>query len=586
MHTHQSLVHMVLNSCLQNPNQASMSMREHDHWKTVSKNDLFDSIRHLSLGINQLKLDANSGIAIMCPSSPDWILIDLAIQSCGHLSVPMFPNISSENFLFEIINADVKAIFIDCDQEISDEIRSHLNQIPFQISLKKVIDSSLNLLNLIQKGKEIDTKSPELYQKMIEKIHPNHIATIIYTSGSTGLPKGVEITHANLLYQTEAAKIQFPLNQNSDISLSCLPLAHVFERMVIYYYLSCGIHIYFADDIQKTAQLAQEIKPQIITLVPRVLEKVYTKILQKSSDERGLKKIFLRFALSRIRNRQHPNTFPFAHQFFDKLVYKKLRMILGGNIRLIISGGAALNPKILHFFLNAGFPIYEGYGLTESSPVISANCPHANRPESVGLPFPNTEIRISEDGEILAKGPGISPGYHKIEEALNKTFDHEWLHTGDLGEIDKDGYLYIKGRKKELFKTSNGKYVSPTPIENSITANTDLIEHALVIADGKKYVSCLLWPDWDHMCRAKKKRKLNHLNDLEFIHHEQFSEDIDLLISKVNQKLNHWEQIRKYILIPNRLSIENGDLTPKMNIRRVELEKKYEFEILKLYPEN
>jgi long-chain acyl-CoA synthetase len=514
-------------------------------------------------------------------------MMDLAIMLNGAVSVPMFPNVSSENFDFQIKDAEISTLFIQSDELLDPPIQKKLLEISniISYSLSTQGENVEYFQDVLNKGDILSDEEPNLYAKMRDEVLPDDLATIIYTSGSTGVPKGVEISHRNLCSQIQGAVDRFPLVPSKDKALSCLPLAHVFERMVMYYYISTGISVYFADDVKNVGNLLKQVKPTIITLVPRILEKVYAKMTSKADEEQGIKKLLLTKAIH-LAKTADPQQNGILKKIFDKLVYSKMRLALGGNLNLVISGGAALNKDVGTFFLNIGLPLFEGYGLTETSPVLSANYPNNAKMGSVGKAFPGVELKISNEGELLARGENIMLGYHNNPEATKQMIDEEgWLHTGDKVTLDDDGFYTITGRIKELFKSSNGKYISPVPIEQAWSQNA-IVDHAVVIAEGRRFVSILLFPDYETIANNKSKRGLASLNNNDFLNHDSVRRELEELMETINASLNHWEQVRKFVLIPHQLTIENGELTPKMNIRRSTLETQFSDKIDAFYDES
>jgi long-chain acyl-CoA synthetase len=539
-------------------------------WENISSGAFVDMVRRLSLGLSGLGLKKGEGVGILADPSPFWLMMDLAVMIAGGISVPMFPNISPANLEFEIGNSNMKFLYMAKDERW-EAIRARMK------SFNKIISQSLeftgpnivNFVDILNQGDQISKKDPDRFTLLSNAVHEDDIATIIYTSGSTGMPKGVEITHKNLVSQIQGSCDRFPLKPAEDTLLSCLPLAHIFERMVMYYYISTGCSIYFADDIKRVGDLLREIRPTVMTMVPRLLEKVYAKMFANARATRGLKGEIAKMALSRAAR------LPFEGRkrglvdlIFDRLVYSKLRAAMGGRLRQVIVGGAPLSKEIGGFFLNVGVPLYEGYGQTEASPVIATNYPGHRRLGTVGPAFPAMDIRIAQDGEILARGPNIMRGYHHNEEATKAALDSEgWLHTGDRGELDQDGYLKITGRIKELFKTSSGKYVSPLPIEQALCRH-EFVDMACVIAEGRNFVTCLLFPNFENLPNIKAASGFGYLNDGEFLESDYIHQELSALLSAINKDLNHWEKVQKYRIIKKPVSPETDDLTPSFKLRR------------------
>ncbi len=564
-------------------NSKAFNIKVLDHWESYSTDTFIETIRRLALGFRKLGIQPGDGVGIISHPSPQWLMIDVAIMINKAISIPMFSNISHEHFNFEVTDGNVQYLFIDGDEDIEEYIQGEFNQ------FKKIISNSvqtqgsniINIQDVLLAGDELSEHEPDLYGKLRDLVLPSDIATIIYTSGSTGNPKGVVLTHQNLTMQIHGSSQRFPIDSHKDTILSCLPLAHVFERMVMYYYVSSGASIYFVDDVKKVGDYLKEIKPTVITMVPRILEKAYAKVLAKPNLERGLKKILLKMAIG-LAMRQDLDKSSILYKVFNKLVYGKIREGLGGNLRMTIVGGAALFPKIGRFFMNVGIPVFQGYGLTECAPVIAANFPGANKLGTVGLPFPNVTVKITPGGEIIAQGDNIMMGYHNDPEKTDQVIKDGWLHTGDLGEFDEDGYLVLKGRLKELFKTSTGKYVSPLPIEHRLCL-TKTIEAAAVIADNKKFPSCLIFPDLEIIPQVKKRFKAKRMSDIDFIQSKEYRDHIQHIINRINTKLNHWEQIQSFAIISHPISIEGGELTPTMKLRRHVIERKHKEVIESMY---
>lgn len=440
------------------------------------------------------------------------------------------------------------------------------NQFETLISMEPQDDAFLGYNELLEVGRLADDEHPTRYAQLGESVQPNDLSTIYYTSGSTGQPKGVEITHANIMSQIRAACKRVPLFPG-DKALSCLPLAHSFERFLVYYYLASGVPVYFNSDISHLGDDLRDVAPTIIGVVPRILEKLSghfrEKIEESSRLRRKIGRMALRWALA-----HEPSSVSKGWRgiFANAIVFRKLREATGGCLRIVVAGGAALSPDLNRFFVNAGVPVYQGYGLTEASPVNAVNSPSAQRIGTVGKPFPGVHIRISDEGEILAKGPNIMRRYHNLPEATARTIDSDGcLHTGDLGRLDEEGYLIVTGRKKELLKTSSGEYIVPDAIEHMLNAS-HLIDMSIIIGEGRPYVTCLMFSALKLTIESETSVK-------------------DLVMS-VNAKLEHWEQIRIYRILDDTLSVQNGMLTPTMKLKRHKVYEKYDDIIREMYEVN
>jgi len=557
-------------------NYSALNFKNKGYWETISTEKFSETIRRLALGLRKLGIKEGEGVGLISNPSPQWVMIDIAIMVNKAISVPMFANISSAHFQFQSKDSNVKYLFIDDEELLADAIKPFLPSFTKIISYnpKRSAKNAISYEELLTLGDLSSAQQPNLYFKMRQAVGPKDIATIIYTSGSTGMPKGVEITHENLISQIRGTTQLFPLNAAKDKALTCLPLAHVFERMVIYFYISTGTPIFFADDIKKVGELLRQVQPSVITLVPRLLEKVYAKMHARIDEQSGIKKKLMSCAFKRAITKI-PGDPNMLDKVYDKLIYSKLRSALGGNLEIVISGGSALSETMENFFNNIGLNLYQGYGLTETSPVLAANYPDNVRYRSVGKIWPEVEIKISDGQEILAKGPNIMKGYHNDPQRTQDTIDSAgWLHTGDLGYLDENGYLFITGRKKEIFKTSNGKYVSPIPIEQMLCVS-ELIDMVVIIGENKQFVSCLLFPDFENLDAIRKNRGYGDMNNGDFLNSSEVRQEIEGVVESVNRQLNDWEKIRKFKYIKQPISIESGELTPTMKVRRQVVEQKF-----------
>ncbi len=565
-------------------NPTAMAYRQNGRWQSISTSQMVETVRMLSQGLVELGLQPGDKVGIVSNPSPFWMMMDLAVLSGGGVTVPMFANISADNLEYEIQESEMRFLFTGSEDQFQA-----MN--PFFSPLQKIITYGCNLSQdkcvtyekVLELGKKRAGNEPSGYQQRRDAVQENDTATIIYTSGSMGRPKGVELSHRNLISQVEGAGIRFPLDPLFDKILSCLPLAHVFERMVMYYYLSTGTSVYFAEDVKMVGEHLRDIHPTVITMVPRLLEKVFAKMQSNVDVATGLKKKLAAAALQRARELPHDRKKDIRDAVFDKLVYSKMRTAMGGKLRLVISGSAPLDPGLANFFLNIGVNVYEGYGLTESSPVVAANFPGNRKLGTVGPVFPGVEVKIADDGEILVRGPQVMKGYYKQPEETAKTIDSKgWLHTGDLGHLDPENCLKITGRKKELFKTAGGKYVAPVPIEQAIAGNK-LVDMVMVIAEGKPYTTCLIFPDLENLKSVKQETGRPQMSDAEFLASPEARAYVQKTLDAVNSKLNHWEQVQKFVIAPKPATIEANELTPTMKIRRHVVMENYQKEIDALY---
>ena len=546
-------------------------------WVAISSQEFVHTVRALASSFEAKGVKQGTSVAIISDSSPFWLMVDYALQCIGAVSVPIFANISSHNLRYQLSDAEIQYAYI-ASQEKFDQLAPFLGEMKL-VLVRDIIAEGDNI-----RSWESFISDSISYTK--PDIDENDLATIIYTSGSTGVPKGVELSHKNLITQIIDTRSCFEMKCEYKV-LSFLPLAHIFERMVMSFYLSTGVSIYFADDVKNVGDLLKEVKPAVMTVVPRLLEKIYTKMHENAVSAKGIKWLIAKAAFYRA-NQKDPNSKEacFIDKLFARLVYTKLVDALGGDLKYLITGGAPLSMPVYRFFHNVGIPLYQGYGLTETSPVISVNTPIANKIGTCGKPYAHVEVKLAEDSELLTRGECVMLGYHKQEQKSKETIDADgWLHTGDLAKIDEEGYITLISRKKELFKTSNGKYVSAIAIEQKITANK-WIDYAVVIAENRPFVSALIFMDEILLEAFAKRKKLGEISFEDLVYNRQIQGIVMNLIKKANQKLNHWEQIQKYHIVSDKVSIESGILTPSMKVSRQKAEELYAAEIEDFYSTN
>lgn len=565
-------------------NPTAMAYKQDRTWISISTQEMADTIQKIGLGLLEIGLKPGDCVGIVADPSPFWMMFDFAVLGVGGVTVPLFSNVSPENLKYEIQDSAMRFLLVGTKAQYQ-ALHSFCDGMERIIVHDKNLESErcISWDSLLAAGEHRMAAKPEEWEQLNHAVGEDALATLIYTSGSTGIPKGVELTHKNLITQVYATGIRFPIDFEKDKVLSCLPLAHVFERMAAFYYFSTGASLYFCGDVKKVAFDLREVHPTVITLVPRLFEKVFAKMQSNVEAATGFKKMLGRAAFERAQTKPYNTPKSLKDKLFDALVYGKMREALGGNLRLTISGGAPLDPALYQFFLNIGIPVYEGYGLTETSPVIAANFPGHSKVGTVGLPFPDMEVRIADDGEILARGSGVMKGYHNKPKETAEVIDVEgWLHTGDLGNIDIEGYLKITGRKKELFKTANGKYVAPVPIEQALTAN-HLADMAMVIAEKRPFTTALLFPDVENLKMVKTELGCEAMDNATFLHSEQAVAYLQKSVDQVNEKLNHWEKVQKFYLADHALTIDAGEITPTLKIRRHIVEEKFRGEIDAMY---
>lgn len=565
------------------PNPKALNYYYQEEWHSLSTDSYLEQVKYLALALHNMGIKKGDCIGLLAPPSPRWVIVDLSIILAGAISVPLFANISEENFVYEIEETQLKVIFVAEKDPwaICKKYKEHFHVI-VDMDEQHAELLGVSYVSLIEKGKAIDLQHPNLYKELQEALNIDDTATIIYTSGSTGTPKGAEITHRGFVSSIYFKAFEW--HSKTDRYLNALPLAHVFGRMLNLVMLAWGISIYYYNDIKTFGNAALQVHPTILVLVPRILEKIYAKILSGVHQLSGIRRELAEWALNLAHIEQKNWYQTLLNPIADLLVYRKFREALGGSVRILISGGASLNIHLLRFFLNVGIPIYEGWGLTEAA-TVTVNRPGKMKLGTVGAPLADLQVCISPEGEVLVKGFLVMKGYYKNPEITAKAIDKNgWLHTGDKGVIDKDGFLTLIGRLKEVYKTSTGEYVVPIPIEQALT-RSPYIDMALVVADKRKFTSCLLFPDIDLLHKLKKKQNQEALTDEEFLNSPLIKQEIVEFIERINNHLNHWEQIHEYRFILTPLSIEAGDLTPSMKIKREFVANKYNDVIDSMYQE-
>ncbi|MFT3826700.1 MAG: long-chain fatty acid--CoA ligase [Chitinophagaceae bacterium] len=575
-----------------NPLPDMLAAKENGEWKTYSTQQIKELVDNLSAGL--LKAGISCGdmtdenrdkVAIICKNRPEWVILDMALQQIGAILVPVYPTIHVHELEFVLSDASVKMIFVN-DEELFHKVLSIKDNVP---TLKDVFtfEHVANARYWKELTDMADEASIAQAHAIANNILPHHLATIIYTSGTTGTPKGVMLSHNNILSNVLACIPCFPPGNNMR-ALSFLPLNHIFERMLTYLYMFKGTSIYYAESMDTIGENLKEVKPTMFTTVPRLLEKVYERIMTKGSELTGIKKKLFFWAHG-LAARYELNTnqgawFNTQMAIADKLIFSKWRDALGNNLLCIVSGGAACQVRLIRIFTAAGIPIMEGYGLTETSPVISVNRYNEDerRLGTVGPLIDDVQVKIAEDGEILCKGPNVTMGYYKRPDLTAEAMTDGWYHTGDIGEIVEGKYLKITDRKKEIFKTSGGKYVAPLPIENKVK-ESEFIEQIMIVGAGKKFVSALIVPAFNNLKDWARKQGITDTTPETLVHDPKVKELYRETIDSYNKDFNHVEQIKKFELLPNDWGINTGEMTPKLSLRRKVILEKYNDVIEHIY---
>lgn len=569
------------------PLEVCLSRREDKkNWTNYSTQQFIDTANQLSQGLLQLGLQKGDTIAIISTTNrPEWHFIDLACLQIGVVDIPVYPTISSKEYEYIFNHAAVKYVFVS-DKLIYRKISPVITSVS---SLKGVY--SFDEMEGVNHWKSLLINDNSLSEKITatkKSIQPQDLATIIYTSGTTGTPKGVMLSHYNIVSNVKDCLQAIPVQKNTRV-LSFLPLSHVFERTINYVYFAGGVSIYYADGLESISEHLQDIKPHYFTTVPRLLERVYEKIIKKGNALTGLKKQLFFWSVEQAKkaNLGTPKTFTVASNLAvaNKFVFSKWRAALGGNIKAIICGSAPLQPRLATIFTNAKIPVLEGYGLTECSPVVSVvpMIEDEYRAGCVGKLLHSVQAKIAEDGEILIKAPNVMLGYYKDEEETKKSFDKDgWLLTGDIGEFTADGFLKITDRKKELFKTSGGKYVAPSPIENKLKESF-FIDQVALQGDGEKFVSALIIPNFDNLKEWAVQRNIQFINIEELIENQQIKQLFKDIVTEFNVNFGKVDQIKHFELIADEWTPENGLLTATMKLRRKKITEKYKSLINSIY---
>ena len=549
-------------------------------WEKISTDEYIRITNQLSRALIKYGIKKGDRIALITSTNRvEWCFFDQAALQIGAVTVPIYPSISSEDCVYNLENSGSK-ICIVSDEKLFDKINTIKSQLP---DLKDIftfddVKDATNWKELLESGKETDNQQE--VETIKDSISEDDLVSIIYTSGTTGKPKGVMLTHKNIVSDVLGCEDRIPHKDSKNKGLSFLPLCHVYERMIIYLFTTNGISIYFAESNEKLSENLKEIKPQYMTVVPRMVEKVYDAIYKRGTEAGGLKsKIFL-WSIKVAEKYKIGDSKSLAHIIADKLVFSKWREGLGGNIITLVSGSAALSKRLNTMFHAAGIPILEGYGLTETSPVIAVNSFEHTKIGSVGRPIKNIDVKIQEDGEITVKGPTVTQGYYKDEKQTKEAFTEDgYFKTGDIGILDKDNFLFITDRKKEMFKTSGGKYVAPQVIENLAKAS-QFIEQIMVVGDGEKMPTALVQPDFEFAKSWASKNNINiGVSPTEIANSKELKAEIEKEISKINVHLGKWEQVKKIELTPVIWTEDNGLLTPTLKLKRKAIKEHF----IKLY---
>ena len=571
----------------------ALNYKKDGRWISVSSEEMLARAKNIAAGLHAIGIRRGDRVAVLSESRLEWTLTDADCIFGGAIDVPIYPTLTPPQVRYILNDSGASALFIEGRAKF-DELKTILGECP-QVEHVVYFDpdgmsEGLSLAELERLGSEFQQQSPGGLDQLAHEITPDDLATIIYTSGTTGEPKGVMLTHSNIVTNLVDSSGHLSFAEH-DIALSVLPLSHVFERQAMYMYLYRGMAVYFAESLQTIGPNLREVRPTILVGVPRIFEKIYDRIQERAAEAGKFAETMLAWSISvgreyakyKLAHRPVSLFLKLKHAIASKLVFSKWHSAFGGRIRLLVSGGAALPEDLGYVYFGAGIPIIQGYGLTETSPVITTSHLDALRIGTVGTPIPNVDVRIAADGEIEVRGPNVMRGYYNKPEETRAVFtDDGWFKTGDVGALDADGYLTITDRKKELFKTSGGKYISPQPIEQAIKASRFVNQIVLVGAE-RKFPAALIVPNWEQLESYCKLKGIQVQNRRELCEHPRIIDLLERQIDRLTPNLARYEKIKKVALLENEFTIEGGELTPTLKVKRRVIDQKYRDVIEKLY---
>ncbi|MDQ3088725.1 MAG: long-chain fatty acid--CoA ligase [Acidobacteriota bacterium] len=591
----KTLAELFLHAVKKHNRADALNYKSGDEWTAISSDEMISRAENIALGLYSLGLRKGEKVALLAANSPEWTLTDAGCQLAGFVDVPIYTTLAPNSVEYIIKDSGTQIFFLQ-NNDCLERVKENLDNCP---TLKKIIffdatdvktENTISLDELEKTGAQLKIEQPDLIKELSNAIEPNDVATLIYTSGTTGEPKGVMLTHTNIVSNALDAGADFSFS-HQDKPLSVLPLSHIFERSGMYLYILNGMAVHYAESIDKAAENLREVAPTIFVGVPRIFEKVYAKAKIKAAQESPVKEMIFDWAIDVGKDyadrteKKHPipRLLAVKHGIADRLVFSKLREFFGGNLRACISGGAALSDDIYLMFTGAGISILQGYGLTETSPVVTSNNQMNRRLGTVGKPIRNVKIRIAADGEIEVSGPKVMLGYYNKPDATRSAFTEDgWFKTGDIGAIDADGFLKITDRKKELFKTSGGKYIAPSPIEQMITASR-FVSQVVLVGNGRKFPAALIVPNFEQLVNYAKLKNLDLKTPAELCQNPRIINLIERQIAELTKNLSHYEKVKRIALLENELTVEGGELTPTLKVKRRVVNEKYAAIIAQIY---
>jgi long-chain acyl-CoA synthetase len=568
-------------------------------WQAISASEVAERVRAAALGLHALGVRPRAHVGLLSENRPEWTIADLGVLNAAAADVPIYATQAPKQVAYILNDSGAEVMFISGVAQY-ERVKDCLAEVPrlkYIVAFDEFTTDDGRVLSfdeLLQRGRELDEARPEMFEQLRGEVTPDDVATLIYTSGTTGEPKGVMLTHRNLVSNLLASGRTFHIAEE-DVILSFLPLSHVFERAALYLYLYHRATIYYAESVDAVSANLREVRPHFMTSVPRMFEKIYARTMEQAEAGGALKAAMANWAVgvarewaARVSQGQAAGWWlDLKRRVALKLVFSKWHAGMGGRLKHFISGGAPLALDLAQVFYGAGLPILQGYGLTESAPVITANTPDANRLGSVGRPIAGVEVKIAEDGEILASGPNVMRGYYNKPEATAETLrlgddGRIWLHTGDVGRLDADGFLYITDRKKDLIKTSGGKYIAPQPIENAIKQSR-FVNQVVVIGEHRKFPAALVVPQLDALKSYAALKGIPYESESELLTHPKIVDLIERQVEKFTPDLGHFEKIKGVALVGRELTVEGGELTPTLKVKRRVVAEKYKDVIDRLY---
>lgn len=588
-----TLVDVFTKVVRENKRPDTLNYKKDGRWVSVSSDEILARAKNIAAGLHAIGVRRGDRVAVLSESRVEWTLTDAGCILGGVIDVPIYPTLTPPQVRYILNDSGASALFIEGRAKF-DELKEILGECP-QVEHVVHFDpdgmsEGLSLAELERLGSEFQQQNPGALDQLAHQIAPEDLATIIYTSGTTGEPKGVMLTHSNIVTNLVDSSGHLLFGEH-DIALSVLPLSHVFERQAMYMYLYRGMSVYFAESLQTIGPNLREVRPTILVGVPRIFEKIYDRIQERAAEAGKFAATMLAWSVSvgreyakyKLAHRPVPLFLKLKHAIASKLVFSKWHTAFGGRIRLLVSGGAALPEDLGYIYFGAGIPIIQGYGLTETSPVITTSHLDALRIGTVGTPIPNVEVRIAADGEIEVRGPNVMRGYYNKPAETRAVFtDDGWFKTGDVGALDADGYLTITDRKKELFKTSGGKYISPQPIEQAIKASR-FVNQVVLVGAERKFPAALIVPNWEQLESYCKLKGIQVQNRRELCEHPRIIDLLERQIDRLTPNLARYEKIKKVALLENEFTIEGGELTPTLKVKRRVIDQKYRDVIEKLY---